>query len=71
MLFVRPVSVDVVDVRRSPSTVLKDLLLQNSLTNQRQMSVRQSFHGKGNESLFRISDYITKMAVTPICGKNP
>ena len=55
-------------VRRPSSTIFKDLLLQNRLAYQSQMSYGASV-GWGNESLF-VGSGVTKMAATPIYCKN-
>ena len=61
-------------VRRPSSssfTMLKDLPLQNRLANQSQILCEASL-GRGNKSLFsRHLGHMTKMAATPIYGKNP
>ena len=51
------------------STIFKDLL-QNHWANRSQISYGASM-GQGNESLFAGLGHMTKMAATPIYGKNP
>ena len=53
-----------------PSTIFKDLLLQNRLASQSQISYGASV-GLGNESLFAGSESQTKMAAMPIYDKKP
>ena len=58
---------------RRPSVVVnnfKHLLLQNRLPDQSQILCGAPL-GRGNESLFAASGHMTKMAATPIYGKNP
>ena len=56
-------------VRRRPSTMLKDLLLRNRWADQSQILCGASL-GTGNE-ISRHLGHMTKMAATPIYGKNP
>ena len=63
--FVRPVS-----VVSCPSSIFKDLLLQNRWANRSQISSGASV-GWGNESCSRGLGHMTKIAAMPIYGKNP
>ena len=53
-----------------PSTILKDLLLQNRLANQSQILCGASL-GRGTKFCSRHLGHKTKMAAKPIYGKNP
>ena len=55
---------------RRPSTMLKDLLLQNRLANKSQIYVEPPWVG-GTKVCSRHLGHMTKMAATPIYGKNP
>ena len=68
-LKVYPWSVVRPSVRR-PLTMLKHLLLRNRLADQSQILCGASL-GRGNDILFAASGHMTKMAATPIYGKNP
>ena len=56
-------------VRPSSFTMLKDLL-RNRFANQSQILCGASL-GRGNDILFAASGSMTKIATTPIYGKNP
>ena len=58
-------------VRRRPSsTMLRHLLLRNRLADQNQILCGASL-GRGTEFCSRHLGHMTKMAATPINGKNP
>ena len=57
-------------VRPSSIHKLRHLLLRNRLADQSQILCGASL-GRGNEILFRHVGHMTKMAATPIYGKNP